>query len=54
MAILLNIKENSIKLNIIIKVKIQNQQQLGNSWEKKEVKKIENGKKMFFIDKVIK
>lgn len=55
MAILLNIKEISIKHNIIIQIRTQNQQMLGNSKVKKKeemVIKLQNGKKMFYIDKV--
>jgi len=37
--ILLNLKENSIKQDMDIKIKIHNQQMLGHSWLKKVVRR---------------
>jgi len=57
--ILLNIKENSIKQDMDIKIKIHNQQMLGHLWQKKVirrqkklVKKHKNGKIIYYIHKV--
>lgn len=44
--------ENSINVDIIIKIKIQKQQMLGHLWEKMAVRKQQNGKIIFYIDKV--
>jgi len=54
LVILLNIKVYSIKHNFIIKIRIHNQQWLGDLYIKKEIRNLENGKKIIYIDKRIK